>query len=90
MFVFTDRIFLNNFIYYHHRPYSIKSFALGNVYLLLRLNGSISRKIAQEIGEIIEEYRAHIVSPGRHSLKNESEYNRGYSYANKWAAYSAI
>ena len=31
-----------------------------------------------------------IVSRRRHSLKNESEYNRGYSYANKWAGYSAI
>ena len=31
-----------------------------------------------------------IVSPTRHSLKNESEYDRSYSYANKWAGYSAI
>ena len=31
-----------------------------------------------------------VVSRRRHSLKNESEYNRGYSYANKWAGYSAI
>ena len=31
-----------------------------------------------------------IVSRRRYSLKNESEYNRGYSYANKWAGYSAI
>ena len=74
MFVFTDRIFLNNFIYHHHHPQSIKSLPLGNVYLLLTLNGSISRKIAQEIGAI-EEYPAHIVSPQRHSLKNESKYN---------------
>ena len=32
----------------------------------------------------IAEYPTHIVSPRRHSLKNESEYNRGYSYANRW------
>ena len=31
-----------------------------------------------------------IVSRRRHSLKNESEYNRGYSYANKWGGYSEI
>ena len=38
----------------------------------------------------IAEYTAQIVSPGRHSMKKESECNRGYSYANKWAGYSAI
>ena len=31
-----------------------------------------------------------IVSPRRHSLKNESKYNRSCCYANKWAGYSAI
>ena len=35
-------------------------------------------------------YPTHIVSPRRHSLKNESEYNRGYSYANRWTGYSVI
>ena len=33
---------------------------------------------------------AHIVSPRRHCLMNEPEYNIGYSHANKWAGYSLI
>ena len=37
-----------------------------------------------ERGEIAE-YPAHIVSPWRHSPKNELA---GYSYANKWTGYS--
>ena len=31
-----------------------------------------------------------IVSHRRHSLKNESEYSRGHSYANSWARYVVV
>ena len=38
---------------------------------------------------IVSSCPAHIVSSRRHSLKNEPEYNIGYSHANKLAGYSA-
>ena len=39
---------------------------------------------------IVSSCPAHIVSPRRHCLMNEPEYNIGYSHANKWAGYSLI